>query len=123
MKDALKEKLLAAKPNTLIPVTKEEMGRVLSGEMDDVMVEVTNKPCDCAECVIERAMAPSAELGLTAMAGEATETSPTFEDVVRPVMKYLADNYNPHTKIIIENDSAELVQGEVGFITKDYIKD
>jgi hypothetical protein len=46
-----------------------------------------------------------------------------FEDLVRPVMKWLADNKNPHCKIIIESDRAELVSGDIGFVTQDYIHD
>lgn len=47
----------------------------------------------------------------------------TFEELVRPVMKWLADNRNPHCKIIIENNSAELVCGGIRFTTQDYIND
>jgi hypothetical protein len=35
-----------------------------------------------------------------------------FEEVVKPVMEWLKANTNPHTKIIIEDNSAELVVGE-----------
>lgn len=47
----------------------------------------------------------------------------TFEEVVRPVIEWLATNKHPHTKIIIQNDRAELFEGVVSFLTNDYIKD
>ena len=41
-----------------------------------------------------------------------------FEEVVKPVIKFLNDNFNPHTSIIIDHDSAELVEGQMGIVTK-----
>ena len=46
-----------------------------------------------------------------------------FEEVARPLIKYLNDNHHPMTKIIIETDSAEVVEGCMSFVTKEYIKD
>jgi hypothetical protein len=47
-----------------------------------------------------------------------------FEAVVRPVMKYLADNYNPHVIMLINSTNAQLLEGlrSTGEIM-DYIKD
>lgn len=47
----------------------------------------------------------------------------TFEQAMRPAIKWLAENCHPHAKIIIENDSAELVDGQMVFTTEEYIKD
>ena len=41
-----------------------------------------------------------------------------FEEVVKPVIKFLNDNFNPHTSIIIDHDSAELVEGQMAIVTK-----
>ncbi len=46
-----------------------------------------------------------------------------FELAVETVMKYLADNHNPHTKVIIDSDSAELVEGLTVYQNGQYIKD
>ena len=46
-----------------------------------------------------------------------------FEDLSRPLIKWLNDNSAPHAVIIIEVDSARLLSGELGFYTKDFIKD
>jgi len=46
-----------------------------------------------------------------------------FEEVVRPVMKWMAENLHPHTKIIIEANTAELVEGDISFNTNEYIVD
>lgn len=47
----------------------------------------------------------------------------SFDSVTRPVIKYLAENYSPHTAIIIENDRATLYEGRAGFTTDDYLED
>lgn len=35
----------------------------------------------------------------------------TFDEVVKPVMEWLEKNKHPHTKIIIDSTSAEMVEG------------
>lgn len=47
----------------------------------------------------------------------------TFQQVVDPVIKWLAENHNPHTKVFIDNSSAELLNGIEGFGNDKYIKD
>lgn len=46
-----------------------------------------------------------------------------FERVVRPLIKYMAENHHPHTKIIVEATGAELVEGVMNFPTTEYLKD
>lgn len=48
----------------------------------------------------------------------------TFEEAVRPLIKWLAENKNPHAKVIVTNIGAELVEGirSTGEIM-DYVKD
>lgn len=46
-----------------------------------------------------------------------------FERLARPLIKYLNDNCNPHTSIIITPTSAELSIGNVAFFTQDYVRD
>ncbi|VEH55024.1 hypothetical protein [Providencia rustigianii] len=46
-----------------------------------------------------------------------------FELVVEPVMKWLAENHHPHTKIIIESNSAELLQSEVAVASDEFLVD
>ena len=45
-----------------------------------------------------------------------------FEELVRPLLKYLAENHSPHTSIIITNTSAEIVEGKLCFHTEDYLE-
>lgn len=47
----------------------------------------------------------------------------TFEEIVRPLMEWLANHHHPHTTIILTSTHAELVEGLIGFTTNDYIKD
>lgn len=131
MKDQLKEKLLASKPMTMIPVTPSEMKRIMSGEMDEVIAELQKKPCDCPLCILEKGLADMAgkqpDYVERAQASLDTEPAPereqSFEEVVRPLMKWLADNYHPHCKVIVESDRAELIEGQQSYVTKDFIKD
>ena len=44
-----------------------------------------------------------------------------LEEVVSPVMKYLAQNFNPHTTIIVSSSTAELVESKIGFTTSKFI--
>jgi hypothetical protein len=46
-----------------------------------------------------------------------------FEDAVRPVIKYLAENHHPHTTIIITGNCAELVVGDMVLATNEYLVD
>jgi len=46
-----------------------------------------------------------------------------FIELVTPVMKWMAENLHPHTKIIIEANSAELVEGEIAYVNNEFIVD
>ncbi|EAA9483558.1 hypothetical protein S649_000957 [Salmonella enterica subsp. enterica] len=47
----------------------------------------------------------------------------SFEDVVKPVIKWLNENSNPHASVIIDSTSAELLTGEIGVHTEEFLKD
>ena len=47
----------------------------------------------------------------------------TFEEAVRPLMKYLGNNHHPHTSVYVRNDVAELLEGKETVVTQDYILD
>jgi hypothetical protein len=40
-----------------------------------------------------------------------------FEEACKPLMKFLCENYHPHVKVIIDGNTAELVEGVL--FTKD----
>ncbi len=45
-----------------------------------------------------------------------------FSDLVNPLLDWLAENYNPHTTIIITRNNAELVEGVMSIAsTPDYL--
>ena len=47
-----------------------------------------------------------------------------FVELCKPLMKYLAENHHPHTKIILESNTAELVEGlKTTGIINDFIVD
>lgn len=47
----------------------------------------------------------------------------SFDDAVKPVIKWLNDNANPHATIIVEYDNAVLYTGELTYSTNEFIKD
>jgi hypothetical protein len=45
-----------------------------------------------------------------------------FQELSKPLIKWLNDNTDPHAVIIIEPDMARLFSGEIGFPTQEYIR-
>lgn len=46
-----------------------------------------------------------------------------FEEAVKPLIKWLNDNCNPHTTVIVTCTDAEVMSGEYGFRTEEFLKD
>jgi len=46
-----------------------------------------------------------------------------FKTLADPLIQFINDNFNPHTKIIIDCDSAEVLTGEMAYPNKEFIKD
>jgi hypothetical protein len=47
-----------------------------------------------------------------------------FEELARPMLKWLCENCNPHSTVIITPTTAELLGGEMSVgIIMDYVKD
>lgn len=51
------------------------------------------------------------------------ERQDEFESIVRPVIKWLAENQHPHTSLIITSTHAELVEGVRAISTSEYLPD
>lgn len=53
-----------------------------------------------------------------------TKDKNKFEELARPMLKYLCENYLPHVTVIITPTSAELLEGmkTIGYID-DYLRD
>jgi hypothetical protein len=51
------------------------------------------------------------------------EQKKQFEEKVRPLIKWVAENFHPHVKIILESDRAEILEGSASIVTDDYIPD
>ena len=54
--------------------------------------------------------------------GSENEKRLEFEDLARPLIKWLNDNHNPHTTLIITTRDAEVLSGEMVFSTNEYLK-
>jgi hypothetical protein len=46
-----------------------------------------------------------------------------FEEVVKPVIKFLNENYHPNTAIVVTVDSAQVMEGQMAIVTKEFLKD
>jgi len=51
------------------------------------------------------------------------EKNKAFLEAAKPLIKFLNDNFNPHTKIIVDCDSAEILESITFIITDEFIKD
>ena len=51
------------------------------------------------------------------------ERRKSFEVAVEPVIKWLCDNTHPHTKIIVDCTSAELVEGLMRVVTDKHVRE
>lgn len=49
--------------------------------------------------------------------------NPQLEELVRPLIKYLAENHHPHTHLIVDATTAELSEGVESLHTTEYLKD
>lgn len=46
-----------------------------------------------------------------------------FDELVRPLIKWLAENQHPHTQIIIDATSAVLWEGIIALSTEEFLID
>jgi hypothetical protein len=46
-----------------------------------------------------------------------------FRDAAKPLIEWLNQNCHPHTKVIVDQTQAELVEGQISFVTHDYLRD
>ena len=51
------------------------------------------------------------------------EEGASFDDAVKPLIKWLNDNANPHSVVVVDTDSAVLYTGERSLVTDEFIKD
>jgi len=50
------------------------------------------------------------------------EEKEMFEQLAKPLIEFLNDNYNPNTYIIIDSLSAEIITGEMPFYKGEFVK-
>ena len=46
-----------------------------------------------------------------------------FQELVKPLIKYLAEDFHPHTTLIITATSAEIVEGCMATQTEEFLVD
>jgi len=51
------------------------------------------------------------------------ERSDEFKNACKPLMKYLSENHHPHVKVIVDCNTAEMVEGMKSFESNEFILD
>ena len=46
-----------------------------------------------------------------------------FQEKAKPLIKWINENADPHTSIIIDNTHAEVLSGEIAFRTEEFWRD
>ncbi len=46
-----------------------------------------------------------------------------FMNLAKPLIKFINDNFNPRTQMILTSTNAEIVSGQMGFTTEEFLKD
>ncbi len=46
-----------------------------------------------------------------------------FEELSKPLMKFLCENCHPHVTVVIEPTSAELLEGQMAVNTDEFVVD
>lgn len=52
-----------------------------------------------------------------------TGKSVSFEEVAKPLIKWMAENVHPHSTAVVDSTSAALYSAEQSFQTEEYLKD
>lgn len=47
----------------------------------------------------------------------------SFEEAAKPLIKWLNENANPHSAIVVDSNSAVLYSGEALVVTDEFIQD
>ena len=110
-------------------ITKVEMNKIILDNQTSIL-------CGYDECKINDGIAPNKILdsGVIKTSGEhepisyivintANDKKDDFAEIVEPMIEWLNNNHHPHTTIIIDCDSAELVEGIRCHKTDKFIKD
>jgi len=62
-------------------------------------------------------------LGEVKMEDYDNPTQEKFEEVAKPLIKYLAENYHPHVTVIVTATEAEVLEGLQMIKTEEYLRD
>ena len=46
-----------------------------------------------------------------------------FEKTVKPLIKFLAENFHPHVTAIVDSGRAEILEGSASIVTDEFIPD
>ena len=46
-----------------------------------------------------------------------------LEEASKPLMKFLAENFHPHVIVIVDSNSAEILEGSATVKCDDFVKD
>lgn len=130
VRESLKKKMIAAGSHQMIEVTAPELSFIIHGDLDSLIKEVEQICAQEKSDVIDKHedMSRRHKEHLDRIFGGQDAAAPvarevTFEEVVKPLIKWLADNHCPHKHVVVTSTSAELFGGLKSFNTFEYLKD
>jgi hypothetical protein len=116
---SIKEKMRNAYPHQMVELTAPELSYILSGgDLEGIIREV-----EAERNPLQQVSSTSEDCTSIGPETDKPPPVPTFEQVVKPVMQYLANNHCPHHHIVITATSAELFQGQKSFSSNEFLKD
>lgn len=131
VREALKQKLLNSEPFSAIEVTPAELQFIMFSdefnELSDEVVQMRKKRNEMEKEYrdFSKQKEPDHKAHLGKQYQGIPQTDPgelTFEEACRPLIRYLARNHHPHTICVVENDRAELFEGQMCFNTQEFLR-
>ena len=92
---------------------------IAAGKITGLSVNMKIHDHACTNCFADQGPC----LGECAVSDENAQRKKGFEEAARPLIKWLAENVNPHFTVVVDCTGAVLYSAEQSFQTEEYLKD
>lgn len=96
-------------------MSKQEMYKCKSYVNDDGIIQ----DCTCGKCTL----GPKRKEDTMDNNDFNNPSQEKLEAAAKPLIKYLAENYHPHVKCIVDGTTVEVLEGQMMFSTKEFLRD
>lgn len=131
-RETLKEKMLKSPVNWVVD-TEAELQFILHGDIYGLIQEVNDMkrpkdqvkghPMDGLMRDPEFSKEPDHKAHLDKLDNEQVKRKITFEEAVKPLIQWMAENECPHSHVVVSGVSAELFHGQKSFNTFEFVRD